>query len=106
MSFSRTDVRSPVAGTVWDVRVQVGQTVVQGEVLLVVETMKVEVPLVAAASGTVRRVLAVRGDLVEEGQVLAVVAGSLLLQPVATLVAPSSAAVPDGGGVRPPMPAG
>ncbi|HEY0526804.1 MAG TPA: acetyl-CoA carboxylase biotin carboxyl carrier protein subunit [Stellaceae bacterium] len=105
MTPPRTDVRSPVAGAVWDVRVHVGQAVAQGEVLLVVETMKVEVPLVAATSGTVRRVLVMRGDLVEEGQVLAVVAGSVLLQPVATPAAPSAAA-PDGGGVRPPMPAG
>jgi multidrug resistance efflux pump len=101
MTISRTDVRSPVSGIVWDVRVRPSQTVTRGGILLIVEVMKVEVPLIAAADGTVRRVLVARGDLVEAGQPLVVVADSLQpvpLHPVAIPGASSSAGAPDDGG--------
>lgn len=66
------DVRAEVGGRVWKVAVAVGQGVAEGDTLLVVESMKMEIPLAAPCAGTVRAVHAAEGDMVEEDQVLLV----------------------------------
>jgi len=66
------DVRAEVGGRIWKVEVAVGQVVAEGDTLLVVESMKMEIPLAAPHAGTVKAVLAAEGDMVEEDQVLLV----------------------------------
>ena len=71
--MARQDVESAVAGTVWQVEVAPGQQVSEGDVLLIIESMKMEIPVESPADGTVANVFVAAGDAVEEGQVVAVV---------------------------------
>ena len=63
-----------MAGTVWKIERQAGATVVAGETLLIIESMKMEIPVEAPTNGTLRELLVAEGETVSEGQVLAVVA--------------------------------
>ena len=63
-------IRSEAAGTVWKLEVAVGQSVVEGDVLLIVESMKMEIPVCASASG---ELWIVEGDMVSDDQVIAVI---------------------------------
>ena len=61
-------VASEVAGSVWEVVVAVGDVVAADDVLIVIESMKMELPVASPWSGTVRVIRVAKGDLVEEGQ--------------------------------------
>ena len=63
-------VVAPMPGRIIDVRVQPGAAVSRGDVLLVLEAMKVQMRLTAPRDGTIGRVGAVVGDLVDDGAVL------------------------------------
>ena len=67
-------IESQVAGTVWKVECQAGATVADGDTILIIESMKMEIPVDAPGAGTLRELLVAEGDTVAEGQVLAVVA--------------------------------
>ena len=64
-------VRTEVAGSVWKIEVAVGQTVAEGDVLVIIESMKMEIPVEAPAAGTVRALRVAEGDPVAEGAVVA-----------------------------------
>jgi len=59
-----------MAGTVYKVLVQPGQSVNAGEDVMVLESMKMEVPVTAEIGGTVARVVVGEGDFVNEGDVV------------------------------------
>ena len=65
-------VLSEVAGTVWKVEVAVGQTVVEGDTLLIVESMKMEIPVSAPKAGTVAEIRTSEGEPVSDGQLLVI----------------------------------
>lgn len=67
-------IESQVSGTVWKVECQTGAAVADGDTLLIIESMKMEIPVDAPGAGTLRELLVAEGDTVTEGQVLAVVA--------------------------------
>ena len=67
-----SEVRAEMAANVWKVVVAEGDTVQDGETLLVLESMKMEIPVVAEGGGTVTRLAAVEGTVVQEGDLLAV----------------------------------
>ena len=71
-----TDVTAHIAGTVWKIEKQAGEEVASGDPIVILESMKMEVPVEAPQSGKVVEVRCAQGDAVEEGDVLAVV-GSL-----------------------------
>jgi len=71
--MARINVESEVAGNVWKVQVEPGASVSSGEVLIIIESMKMEIPVEAPADGTVVRVLVQPEEAVEEDQVLAVI---------------------------------
>jgi len=64
------DVAAHITGTVWEIRVGVGDAVNEEQVLVVLESMKMEMPVESPASGTVAQVLVEKGQAVEEGEVL------------------------------------
>ena len=64
-------VRTEVAGNVWKVEVAIGQAVAAGDVLVIIESMKMEIPVEAPAAGTVRALRVAEGDPVAEGTVVA-----------------------------------
>ncbi len=63
-------VASPIAGTVLELKVKAGDSVTQGQALLVIEAMKMETAISAPAAGTVKAVLVAAGDSVRENQTL------------------------------------
>ncbi len=66
-------IDSPVSGSVWQTEVKVGQKVQAGECVMVLESMKMEIPVHASSSGTVSHVLLENGQRVSAGQVLVVI---------------------------------
>jgi biotin carboxyl carrier protein len=69
-----TAVRTEVAGSVWKVEVTVGQAVAAGDALVIVESMKMEIPVEAPAAGTVAEIRVAEGDRVAEGAVVVTLA--------------------------------
>ncbi len=65
-----TPVTAPLAGTIWKVLASEGQTVAAGEVLLILEAMKMETEIRAAQAGTVRGIAVKAGDAVVVGDTL------------------------------------
>lgn len=61
------NVLSDITGTVWKVEAVVGQPVAAGDTLLVVESMKMEIPVTAPVAGVVAAVLVAEGEAVEDG---------------------------------------
>ena len=67
------EVRAEMAANVWKVVVSEGDAVADGDTLLILESMKMEIPVVAESAGTVRSLPAREGAVVQEGDLLAVV---------------------------------
>ncbi|EJM1005591.1 sodium-extruding oxaloacetate decarboxylase subunit alpha [Klebsiella oxytoca] len=65
-----TPVRAPLAGNIWKVMATEGQTVAEGDVLLILEAMKMETEIRAAQAGTVRGIAVKSGDAVSVGDTL------------------------------------
>jgi acetyl-CoA carboxylase biotin carboxyl carrier protein len=63
-------IRSEVSGSVWKVEVVVGQQVIEGDTLVVVESMKMEIPVTAPSAGTVNEILVAEGEAVVDDQVI------------------------------------
>ena len=63
-------IRSEVSGSVWKVEVAVGQQVSEGDTLVVVESMKMEIPVTAPSAGTVTEILVAEGEAVVDDQVI------------------------------------
>lgn len=63
-------VLSEVSGSVWKVEVAVGQAVAEGDTLLIVESMKMEIPVSAPKAGTVAEIRTAEGEAVTDGQLL------------------------------------
>lgn len=70
--MAKVEVESEVTGNVWKVEVSAGATVAEGDVLIILESMKMEIPVEAPASGTVQQVLVQPEEQVEEDQLLLV----------------------------------
>ena len=68
-----THVEAQIAGSVWKVEKAVGDLVQQEEVLLILESMKMEIPVEAPVAGKLLEVRVREGDSIEEGFVLAVI---------------------------------
>ncbi|ECO1159707.1 biotin/lipoyl-binding protein, partial [Salmonella enterica subsp. enterica serovar Heidelberg] len=65
-----TPVSAPLAGNIWKVVATEGQTVAEGDVLLILEAMKMETEIRAAQAGTVRGIAVKAGDAVAVGDTL------------------------------------
>ena len=66
------EVRAELVGTVWKVLVSAGESVDADQELIILESMKMEIPVVAPRAGTVEEVRVMENDVVAENQVLAV----------------------------------
>jgi acetyl-CoA carboxylase biotin carboxyl carrier protein len=65
-----TCVAAHITGTVWKIEVASGDRVSEGQVLVIIESMKMEMPVEAPRSGTVEAIVVVPGQAVEEGEAL------------------------------------
>jgi len=68
-----TEVRAEITANVWQVHVEVGQQVAEGETLAILESMKMEIPVESPVSGTVSEVRVAPESQVQEGDVIAVI---------------------------------
>ncbi len=67
-----SEITAPMGGKVIDVMVKVGDAVNENDEVVIIEAMKMELPIVAASSGTVKEVKCNKGDSVEAEAVLVV----------------------------------
>ena len=68
------DVQAHITGTVWKIEVAAGQQVAEGDTLVILESMKMEMPIEATDAGVVKEIRIKEGESVKEGQVLLVIA--------------------------------
>ena len=73
--MAKIDVESEVTGNVWKILLEVGAQVAAGDVIMILESMKMEIPVEANAAGTVAEILVQPEDQVEEDQVVARIEG-------------------------------
>jgi acetyl-CoA carboxylase biotin carboxyl carrier protein len=73
--MARIEVKSEITGTVWQVKVQPGDKVESGDTLVVIESMKMEIPVITEDGGTVKEILVKEKEPVAEGQIVAVLEG-------------------------------
>ena len=66
------DVLAHITGTVWKIEVDVGDTVQEGDTVVILESMKMEMPVEAEDPGTVKEILCKEGQSVSEGDSLVV----------------------------------
>ena len=67
------EVRAEMVANVWKVVVSQGDAVSDGDTLVILESMKMEIPVVAEGAGTVAELRVGEGDVVQEGDVIAVI---------------------------------
>src|SRR5829696_10193666 len=71
-TMARIEVKSEITGTVWQVKASPGDKVEAGDVLVVIESMKMEIPVITEDPGTVKEILVKEKEPVAEGQVVAI----------------------------------
>jgi acetyl-CoA carboxylase biotin carboxyl carrier protein len=72
-SSMATEVEAQIAGSIWKVEKAVGDAVDEEDVILVIESMKMEIPVEAPCAGTLAEIRVAEGDSIEEGAILAVI---------------------------------
>ena len=65
-------IEAHITGTIWKIEVAVGDTVEEGDTVLILESMKMEMPVEAEDAGTVKEILVTEGQSVSEGEILVV----------------------------------
>ncbi|MCK8785964.1 biotin/lipoyl-binding carrier protein [Roseomonas sp. NAR14] len=73
--MSEVKVVSEIAASVWKIQANPGDRVEEGDVILILESMKMEIPVTAPQAGTVQAILVREGETVEEDQHVATLAG-------------------------------
>jgi len=66
------DVEAHITGTVWKIEVAVGDSVEAGDTVVILESMKMEMPVEAEDSGVVKEIVCAEGQAVSEGDTLVV----------------------------------
>jgi acetyl-CoA carboxylase biotin carboxyl carrier protein len=66
------NVEAHITGTVWKIEVEVGDTVEEGDTVVILESMKMEMPVEAEDPGTVAEIRCEEGQAVSEGETLVV----------------------------------
>ncbi len=70
--MSELKIRSDISGSVWKILVQPGATVAEDEPIAILESMKMEIPVLAPEAGTIRTIEVEEGVAIAEGAVIAV----------------------------------
>ncbi len=67
------EVRAEMVANVWKIVVAVGDPVEDGDTLVILESMKMEIPVIAESTGTVTELRVSEGEVIQEGDVIAVI---------------------------------
>ena len=73
--MARIEIKSEITGTVWKLTSKPGDRVESGDTLIIVESMKMEIPVITEDPGTVKEILVKEKEPVAEGQIVAVLDG-------------------------------
>ena len=65
------DIKAHITGTVWKIEATVGEELEEEEVVMILESMKMEMPIEAPADGVLTEIIVAEGDSVQEGQIVA-----------------------------------
>ncbi len=65
------DIKTEITGNVWKIVVEVGQSLEEDDPIMILESMKMEIPVAVPESGKLVAILAAEGDTVTEGTVVA-----------------------------------
>jgi acetyl-CoA carboxylase biotin carboxyl carrier protein len=68
-----TEVRAEMVANVWQVVASEGDQVADGDTLVILESMKMEIPVLAESQGTLTKLAVAEGDVVQEGDLIAVI---------------------------------
>ncbi|MCW2900581.1 MAG: acetyl-CoA carboxylase biotin carboxyl carrier protein subunit [Streptosporangiaceae bacterium] len=68
-----TEVRAEMVANVWKVVVSEGDDIAEGDTVVILESMKMEIPVLAEDDGVVATLKVTEGDVVQEGDLLAVI---------------------------------
>ena len=66
------EVKAELVGNLWKIVTEVGQQVEEDDTLMILESMKMEIPVTAPVAGTIKEILVKEGEVVQEGQVVAI----------------------------------
>ena len=69
------EVEAQITGSVWKIETQVGARVEEEDVLLIIESMKMEIPVEAPCAGTVAEIRVEEGQAIVEGDILVLLEG-------------------------------
>lgn len=67
-----SEIEAHITGTVWKIEVEVGDEVADGDTVVILESMKMEMPVEAEDDGVVKEIKCAEGQSVQEGDVLVV----------------------------------
>ncbi|HEX5594641.1 MAG TPA: biotin/lipoyl-binding carrier protein [Micromonosporaceae bacterium] len=67
------EIRAEMVANVWKVVASTGDSVDEGDTLVILESMKMEIPVVAESDGVVQQIAVNEGDVVQEGDLIAVI---------------------------------
>jgi acetyl-CoA carboxylase biotin carboxyl carrier protein len=73
MIDSMNTLYSEVTGTVWKIEAPVGSTVAEGDTVVIIESMKMEIPVCATRAGVVKEIHVAEGEAIAEDQSVAVI---------------------------------
>jgi acetyl-CoA carboxylase biotin carboxyl carrier protein len=68
-----TEIRAEMVANVWKIVAAQGDVVADGDTLVILESMKMEIPVLAEGSGTLARLAVAEGDVIQEGDLIAVI---------------------------------
>jgi acetyl-CoA carboxylase biotin carboxyl carrier protein len=68
-----TEIEAQIAGNVWKIEKRVGDEVAEEDVLIIIESMKMEIPVEAPCAGRIAEIRVEEGENIEEGAILAVI---------------------------------
>jgi acetyl-CoA carboxylase biotin carboxyl carrier protein len=68
-----SEIRAEMVANVWKVVAAEGDAVADGDTLVILESMKMEIPVLAESAGTVTRLAVAEGDVIQEGDLIAVI---------------------------------
>jgi biotin carboxyl carrier protein len=68
-----TEVKAELVGNLWKIVTEVGQQVEEDDTLMILESMKMEIPITTPVTGTIKDILVREGEVVQEGQTVAIV---------------------------------
>ena len=67
------DVKTEITGNVWKISANEGDTVTEGQVLVILESMKMEIPILSPEDGVLKELRIKEGDVTTEGDVVAII---------------------------------